>query len=261
VEPQDRTTALFSSALGALAAIGVAMALVGVRDSIANADVALLLMLVVVLAAVGGGRLAGSVTAIAAALAFDFFHTQPYNRLTIDTREDVVTTALLLVVGLLVGHIAARGRVAHSSAARSHGEVRRIYRVAELAARGDDPSDVILGAQAELTELLQLAHCWFEAAPFPPAPLDAPPLARMERTGAFDARTRRWSAGGFELPEQGVELQVLGRGQLLGRFVLEPTPHTGVSLEQRVVAVAIADQVGSVLAAPQPGDQRGEQHA
>ena len=33
-------------------------------------------------------------------------------------------------------------------------------------------------------------------------------------------------------------------------FRAEPTPGTGVSLEQRVVAVALADQVGAVLAAP-----------
>ena len=37
---------------------------------------------------------------------------------------------------------------------------------------------------------------------------------------------------------------------MLGRFVLVPGPDTTVTLEQRVVAVAIADQVGAVLAEP-----------
>jgi hypothetical protein len=55
---------------------------------------------------------------------------------------------------------------------------------------------------------------------------------------------------GFELPEQGCEIPVSGRGRLLGRFVLEPRPGVGVSLEQRVVAVALADQVGATLAVP-----------
>ena len=43
---------------------------------------------------------------------------------------------------------------------------------------------------------------------------------------------------------------MLGRGNVLGRFVLVPEPNTTVTLEQRVVAVAIADQVGAVLADP-----------
>jgi hypothetical protein len=41
---------------------------------------------------------------------------------------------------------------------------------------------------------------------------------------------------------------VWGLGRKLGRFVLRPTPGVGVTLEQQVVAVAIADQVGAVLA-------------
>jgi hypothetical protein len=34
---------------------------------------------------------------------------------------------------------------------------------------------------------------------------------------------------------------------LLGRFVLVPTPGVGVPLIERVVAVALADQVGGAL--------------
>jgi hypothetical protein len=62
----------------------------------------------------------------------------------------------------------------------------------------------------------------------------------------------RYRDGGFELSAEGVELPVYGRGHQLGRFVLEPTAGVGVSLDQRVVAVAIADQVGAALAAPAP---------
>ena len=52
--------------------------------------------------------------------------------------------------------------------------------------------------------------------------------------------------GGFELPAGGVELPVLARGQHIGRFVLVPTPGHSASLEERLVAVAIADQVAAV---------------
>ena len=67
-------------------------------------------------------------------------------------------------------------------------------------------------------------------------------------------------AGGFELPEQGVELPVLARGQHIGRFLLSPTSGVAVSLEQRLVAVAIADQVAAVWI-PESHEIRGEERA
>lgn len=48
----------------------------------------------------------------------------------------------------------------------------------------------------------------------------------------------------------------LGRARTEPRFVVHPTPGTGVTLERRVLAVASADQVGAVLAAPRPGERR-----
>jgi len=41
---------------------------------------------------------------------------------------------------------------------------------------------------------------------------------------------------------------LLDLGQPIGRFVLMAKPGTGLSLDQRVVAVALADQVGVALA-------------
>lgn len=73
----------------------VGVSLVGVRDQIQNANVALILVVVVVAAAAIGGRLAGATAAVVSALAFIFFHTQPYLRLTIDSADDVETALLL----------------------------------------------------------------------------------------------------------------------------------------------------------------------
>jgi hypothetical protein len=232
--------------VAAAAALAVACVMVPLRASLLNADVELVLVVVVVVAAVVGGLEAGVGSAVAAAFGFDFLHTKPYLQLTIDRRDDVITTLLLLVVGLVVGTVAARGRRARSHAERRRGAIQCIHRVAELAARGEDVADVVMTAQAELTGLLDLRTCRFEAAPFP---ADAN-LESLERSGAVSWRAYRLHEGGLELPTAGLELPVLGRGQLLGRFVLGPTPGVGVSLEQRVVAVAIADQVGAALAAP-----------
>ena len=55
--------------------------------------------------------------------------------------------------------------------------------------------------------------------------------------------------GEFTLPAEGVEIPVLGRGRQVGRLVLEPEPDVGVSLEERIVAIAISDQLGAAVAA------------
>jgi hypothetical protein len=49
------------------------------------------------------------------------------------------------------------------------------------------------------------------------------------------------------LPGPEIELIVQSQGRRMGRFVMTPTPGYEVSLERRVVAVAIADQVGHPL--------------
>ena len=86
-------------------AIGVAAALVPLRDRLGSANAALLLVLVVIAAAAVGGRVAGVASAVTASLAFNFFFTEPYLTLRIHSGRDVVTTALILVVGLAVGQL------------------------------------------------------------------------------------------------------------------------------------------------------------
>ena len=231
--------------VGGIAPVFVAGLLVGLRDQVQNANIALVLVVVVVLSAAIGGRRAGACAAVVSALSLDFFHATPYLSLSIDTVDDVETTVLLLVVALVVGHIVAGSRRAQASADERHNDIWRIHRVAEQAARGSESSDVILAAQEELTDLLTLRSCRFEAQPC------SSTLPRLERSGFIDTRVFQLRDNAFELPAQGVELPVYGRGQPLGRFVLDPTPGVGVPLERRVVAVALADQVGAVLV-PRP---------
>ncbi|HEV3364079.1 MAG TPA: DUF4118 domain-containing protein [Acidimicrobiia bacterium] len=229
---------------GGLAPVGVAALLVGLRGEIQNANVALVLVLVVVVAAAIGGRAAGLCAAVMSGAAFDFFHTRPYLNLKVANADDIETTVLLIVVGLAVGHIAAGAWREKASAATTSGEIRRIHRIAEEAARGDDTTQFLSLAEQELAGLLTLRDCRFE----PWSSREERP--RIERNGHVDTRVWRVAPGGlFELPAGEVDLPVRGRGSELGRFVLRPTPGVGVTLEQRVVAVAIADQVGAVLAA------------
>jgi hypothetical protein len=210
---------------------------------VGSTNTALVLVLVVLVAALTGGRTAGAVAAVSSVLAFDFFHTQPYLSLTIDSTDDLITTILLLPIGLLVGTVAARARAARRGADASHDQMHRVHRLAELTARGEDPAVVLDNAQQEMVDLLRLTGCRFEALPY------ETDLPLLERSGAVLADRHRYTLDGFELPATGVALPVLARGRPVGRFVLVPTPGTGVSLERRIVAVALADQAGAALTA------------
>jgi K+-sensing histidine kinase KdpD len=238
---EERENARAGLVVAALGPIAVAAALVSVRNGIDNTNIALALVLVVLGAALTGGRTAGAVAAVSTVLAFDFFHTQPYLSLTIDSKEDVITTLLLLPIGLVIGHVAGRAREARRQAAASRDQMHRVHHLAELTAAGVETAAVLDEAQHQLAELLHLASCRFEAPPY------SNELPVLDRGGAVTTTRHRYTLDGFELPQPGVALPVLSRGRPVGRFVMVPRSGTGVSLERRIVAVAIADQAGAAL--------------
>src|SRR5262249_50297541 len=97
-----------------LAAVGGPLAVSGllliVRDDVFATNAALVLVLPVLAAAIVGGRWGGVVSAVVAALCFDFFFTRPYYSFTISRHDDVETTVVLLAVGLVVGEVVVRAR-------------------------------------------------------------------------------------------------------------------------------------------------------
>ncbi|MGZ4704664.1 MAG: DUF4118 domain-containing protein [Acidimicrobiales bacterium] len=253
MDRDERLPTAVGAFIGVVGSIMVAGLLSNVGDWASNVNVALVLMVVVVLGAAAGGRAAGAVSAGAAALAFDFFQTQPYHSLRIGSRDDVETAVLLLVGGLIVGQIAARAQIGRVAVEAGRTEIRRIHHLAELTAQGHPSSDVIDAATTQLTQLLSLQSCRFERPPYTDT------FERLEHSGVVTAPKRpismsRMGRHGLELPGEGVELPVLNRGRDIGRFVLVPTPGEGASLEQRVVAVALADQVGAAVTAGESAD-------
>ena len=209
----------------------------------ARSNAALVFVIVVVLAAALGGRWAGVTAAVISAMSYDFFLTRPYGSLKIDELEDIVATVLLLAVGLIVGEVVVWAHRGHRQKKRGQDEITGLHRVAEQVAAGASAQDVLESVRAELTDLLSLRACKFEQPPF------GTPLPRLGRNGSIDIQRRRIVRGEFTLPAEGVEIPVLGRGRQVGRLVLEPDPEVGVSLEERIVAIAISDQLGAAVAA------------
>lgn len=239
--------------LGALVApLALAAILVPFRGSFPNTDAALVLILVVVAVAANGYRLAGYLAAVSAAVWFDFFLTRPYERFTITRREDVETTILLLVIGVAVTEIAVWGRRQHAVAGRRAGYLDGINAAAQAAASGSSPAALIDQVTSQLTRVLSLESCRFQ---YGAAGLGRP--ARMQADGTvITARQQPWDAGseGFP-PGTDTELLVEGGGVFQGRFLMTPSPGARPTLEQRQLAVALADQVGAALAASHPVGQ------
>jgi len=229
---------------GAAAAVPVALAaaLIPLRGHIDNANMALLLVITVVAFASSGRRGPALLAALSAAIGFNLFHTVPYLSLRITSRDDAVTTALLLIVGLVVGEIALRGRRARVVAAQERRDLDLIAGLGALVATGEDPHYVLLAASTELTHLLQLVDCRYEREPRNQAILPTIHRDGSVMWGPIPWETERWG-----LPTDGAVIPVWSHGRQRGRFVLNAPVALPYSRSDLARAVAVVDQAGAAL--------------
>ena len=240
--PEQRTAG-WVWALAVLGPVAVSGILVAFRDQIRPSNAALVLVLVVLAAAILGGRWGGAASAVVSALCFDFFFTRPYYSFTIDNRDDIETTIVLLIVGLAVGELVVRTRRSRAAAQASRREVEQVRRVAALGAGGEAAGKLIQILQRELVEALGVRDARFERPPY---------TTSLPRLGHGSVRIPAEENGTQTGPRNEVELQVWGQGREFGRFVLMlPSDSTGVSInpDDRALAAALADQLGAALAA------------
>jgi len=104
--------------------------------------------------------------------------------------------------------------------------------------------DSFPNTNVDLTRLLGLSACRFQDGA---AGIGSPP--RLLRDGRVISSVRVWDPGREGLP-LGVDTELLAEagGLLQGRFLLTPGPEARPTLEQRLVAVGLADQAGAALA-------------
>ena len=227
-----------------VAAVGVVGALIPLRDHVGNTNLALALVLVVLAGTVLGGRAVGVVVAVAVALAFDVFLTQPYQSIKIEHGDDVETTVLLVAVGLVGGELVERARRHQIDADARRKEVEQFHRRAELASWGERPGRLISRTQEELAEMLGLVAATYQPGP-PPGNVSV-----LTHGGA------RVPGGPSDAAGDVVALPVRAHGRDLGHFMLV-FPHATVGLsvpaDRRHEAVAVADQLGMALLRYQHG--------
>ncbi|MDV9186663.1 DUF4118 domain-containing protein [Streptomyces sp. SR27] len=227
---------------GALVPFATAAALLPLRASVTHTNLALLLVVVVVAVSALGNRLAGALAAVSAAVWFDFFHTEPYQSFHIQDRADAETAVLLLVVGLIVSQLAARGRTLKRVAVMDASHLERLHGTTRVARASTSSDDVVQQVRQELTEALELRACRFEYGVLTGRP------PRLEADGSVTVPGWIWDLERQGWPDGEIELRAVVHGRYQGRFML--TPAAGAvspPLESRLVAVDLAAQAAAAL--------------
>jgi K+-sensing histidine kinase KdpD len=231
----------------ALVPLAVSALLATVRDSVTPATTVLVLVLVVVGAAATGDRVSGLVAAVSAAVWFDFFLTVPYLRFTIDDADDVETTILLLLISGAVTEIALWGSRQHARAARRAGYLDGVLRAAREVAEGEAPTSAVVDVVARhIAEVLGADSCRFVDGP----PRDAR-IAVLDHDGVVTRNDAPVDVERVGLPTDEYVAVPVRRGQhVAGHFLVSSTDRvTYPSLEDRRIAVLLADQVAVALSA------------
>jgi K+-sensing histidine kinase KdpD len=111
---------------GPIAAILLGMALVPLRGFTTASNFTFLFLALTILVGEYGGRTAALVTAVVAALSLDFFLTEPYLRLSIESKHDVIACLGLAGCGVLAASLAAGRRVLPSRPRPSSRQLDRL---------------------------------------------------------------------------------------------------------------------------------------
>jgi K+-sensing histidine kinase KdpD len=218
--------------------LAIAVVLFPFHTSMPNTEAALIVVVVIVAVAALGDPVSGVLAAVSAGLLFDFFLTSPYERLSITRRQDIETTVLLFVVGLVVTELTARARRSRRRASEQSSHLVELCLVSRMMAEGAEPRLAIAHVEGLLADVLGLRACQFD--PSPPSGK----AAILRRDGSVMLAGRRWP----NLPGRVVDLPVEYGTQSYGRFALTPTPGHVVALERRLMAAALASDIGAILA-------------
>ncbi|GAB3883861.1 hypothetical protein GCM10028802_32140 [Terrabacter terrigena] len=233
--------------------MAVAASLAAVRDAVQGSTAAMALVVVVVAASAYGDRLAGVVSALSAALSFDFFLVAPYHSLSISSHDDVELAVALLVVGVAVTEIASWGRRQRTAAQVREGYLRGLAQLLELppTATVDHAARTIATA---ITQALGADRAEWVAGH--PAWNDA--VVTLNGQVRFGGRVL--PAGRAALPTDAfTALPVCAHGRLMGHFRVVCSTHIVRPTEEQMrIALLLADRMAAAWPAasgPVDGDR------
>ena len=223
------------TAIAAATIIPVAFgaALIPLREHISQSTSLLMVLPVLVVALLAGRRL-GSVAALAAAVTFDVFHTQPFFRPTIDDPDDIVETIVLLAIGVTTGYLAESAQRAVVAARVRREELAAVTNFIEHIGTPISGEELAEHAGASILSLLDAHECVWR----PDYKGTASPILKPDGTLA-SVMIGEGREGGGMLPLT-IEIPVGHPPTEYGRFVVRTNRRANVSLEERRAAANIA---------------------
>jgi hypothetical protein len=239
------------SVIVAAAAIAplIACAMLSVfRDDVTTATDVLILVLLVIAAASTGVRVAGIAAAISAGVWFDLFLTEPYGRLSINDSNDIEAAVLLVVIGAAVTEVALWGHRQQARANRRAGYLDGVLGTAEIVTlRSEAPDALVAHVADQIRQILNVSKCRFVAGP-----VRDPRIPLLDHHGGVSRRGNPIDVDRDGLPtDDDIALVVTRAGVTVGHFLLTSASSIArPTLEQRKVAILLADQAGQGLRDP-----------
>jgi K+-sensing histidine kinase KdpD len=233
---------------GFLASLVVGVALSPFRASIGLENVVIVYLAVVAVAGAIGGRAAGLVSALSAALSYDFFFTTPYNTLKIDSADQVITVVLLFAGGLLASLAGRVGRRAGVQAREEADAIWLLQAVSQAAASGPRADQVaaegllgLLGARSVLVVRPGGGRDHVVARSGEDAgPLDPAVLPHLDQDGRIPSGHLRSVGGTLVLPAEGTAIDLVRDGHRVGTLVILPAADRPLLRTTRAAIAAVA---------------------
>jgi K+-sensing histidine kinase KdpD len=201
---------------GALGSMALGIALIPLRTFTSASNFAFVFLIFTIIVAELGGRAAGLVTALVAAISLNFFLTEPYLRLTISKPDDVVAFFALAGCGLIAAAFGRRRERWSELAGREGKELDVLKKLVEQL-RERRSLDDVLGDLKQSFGLSVIVLRDVEDKVLAAAPRGATP-AVPETPLALDTlmpsnETRiRFGTRGLRLPEHGGRLRPRAEG-------------------------------------------------
>ena len=257
----DDTESLFLLGAGPLAAILLGMILVPLRSYTNASNFTFAFMALTILIAEYGGRRAALATALCSALSLDFFLTQPYLRLTIADKHDIIAFFGLAACGLLAASFGSqrglrteRLRSAwmqldlfHTAIAEMKGTERFEFRLARLLDAVRDACPVSAAVVRDLHDTVVAAsEHGLATSRLPSHVLSSQTL--LPREAEADEAQRR----DLPLPSEGARLPLVAGNRQVGWLDFWGNGTPANALSRRTIA-----DVAHLIAIQMEGSGRG----
>ena len=160
-----RARTIGTAVIGTAAALAVTTVLVAVIEQDARvSNASAVYLLAVVIAAVAFGTLAATAATLAAFLLYTYLFTEPVYTFSVIDPGEIVTIVLLLVVGTIVGQLAASQRNRAEAAEHREREAVALVQVSRALATRDETSAALNTIASVLQREGRMARIWVVSA-------------------------------------------------------------------------------------------------